>query len=77
VTGSLDKTLRVYKDYKNVGVFVDHKDWIRCLGLSYDNFVLISGCVSASIVAWDMHTQKPLWRLDNVHSYASGVIWTL
>jgi COMPASS component SWD3 len=72
VSGSLDKSLRVDKDFQSIAVLVDHYDWIRCLGLSYDNSTLISGCVSSTIVGWDMYTLKPIWRLNNAHTYIVG-----
>eukprot|EP01125_Pyxidicula_operculata_P021696 TRINITY_DN851_c0_g3_i2.p1 TRINITY_DN851_c0_g3~~TRINITY_DN851_c0_g3_i2.p1 ORF type:complete len:664 (+),score=145.38 TRINITY_DN851_c0_g3_i2:91-2082(+) len=72
VSGSLDKTLRLYKDYKCVKVMNEHKDWIRCLGLSFDNSTLVSGCVSSGIVGWDTECARPLWRVDKAHSFPTG-----
>jgi len=68
VSASLDMSIRIHKDYKTVSVLNDHKDWIRCLSLTYDNSNLISGCVSSSIMGWDVEIGKPLWIIKNSHS---------
>jgi COMPASS component SWD3 len=68
VSASLDMTIRIHKDYKTVSVLNDHKDWIRCLSLTYDNEYLISGCVSSTIMGWDLEIGKPLWSIKNSHS---------
>jgi COMPASS component SWD3 len=68
VSASLDMTIRIHKDYETVSVLNDHKDWIRCLSLTHDNQHLISGCVSSTIMGWDVEIGKPLWSIKNSHS---------
>jgi len=68
ISASLDMSIRIHKDYKTVAVLTDHKDWIRCLSLTHDNSFLISGCVSSSIMGWDVEIGKPLWAIKNSHS---------
>jgi WD40 repeat protein len=63
VTGSLDKTIRVWKDQKSIAVLKDHSDWIRCLTISSSSDTLLSGCVSSSIYGWDLATCKVKFKI--------------
>eukprot|EP01114_Cavostelium_apophysatum_P021355 TRINITY_DN7431_c0_g1_i1.p1 TRINITY_DN7431_c0_g1~~TRINITY_DN7431_c0_g1_i1.p1 ORF type:complete len:495 (-),score=65.33 TRINITY_DN7431_c0_g1_i1:40-1524(-) len=67
-SGSLDKTIKLWKNYKVTATFKEHCDWIRCLSLSQDNRQLLSGCVSSSIYGWDIEAGgKVLFRITNAH----------
>ena len=64
-SGSLDKTIRLWKDRKLIDTWRGHADWIRCLSVSENNSKLISGCVSSNIKCWDIQTRKPIFSLKN------------
>eukprot|EP00743_Colponemidia_sp_Colp-15_P015429 GILK01018555.1.p1 GENE.GILK01018555.1~~GILK01018555.1.p1 ORF type:complete len:763 (+),score=87.49 GILK01018555.1:273-2561(+) len=70
-SASLDKTIRLWRNYKPVHVLRDHRDWIRSLGLSHDNRTLVSGCVSSKILGWDLPSCKVIFRLDNADHHQS------
>ena len=63
ISGSLDRTIRVWKGDQSLHILKDHADWIRCLALSHNQQHLLSGCVNATIMAWDMHTLKPILKI--------------
>ena len=65
---SLDKTIKLWKDYKCVHTFIEHSDWIRCINLNNDNSRLLSGCVSSVIKIWDLPMQKVLFNINNKNS---------
>lgn len=52
-SSSLDRTIKVWSNYKCIHTFSDHQDWIRSLSLSKNDHTLISGCVSGNILIWD------------------------
>lgn len=54
---SLDKTIKLWKDFKCVHTFLDHSDWVRCLSVSDSNRNFLSGCVSSVIKLWDLEKQ--------------------
>lgn len=62
---SLDKTIKLWKDFNCVHTFLDHNDWVRCLAISNDNKYFLSGCVSSVIKYWDLHQQKVLYTFNN------------
>ena len=82
-TCSLDKTIRLWMNFKPVSVYTDHKgsllqfnhktadtkitDWIRCISLTNSNDALISGCVSSTIYGWDVPTSKALFCIQSAH----------
>lgn len=65
VSGSLDRSIRIWKNGQTAAVMTDHADWIRCLSLSNDNLRLLSGCVSSHVCGWDLTTKKILFRLQH------------
>jgi len=67
-SASLDKTVRLWKDYKPKAVLRDHCDWIRCLGLSCDDSTIVSGCVSSNMVAWDVETGQLKFKVSAVRA---------
>jgi WD40 repeat protein len=65
ITGSLDKTIKIWKDDKVMESLTEHSDWIRCISLSSDNKYLASGCVSSKVYLWDLETLKVLSIVEN------------
>ena len=64
---SLDKTIKLWKNYKSFHTFIEHNDWIRCLSVSYDNKYFISGCVSSVIKLWDLNSNIVLNVIKNLN----------
>ena len=77
---SLDKTIKLYKDFKNVFTFNEHSDWVsfknvftfnehsdwvRALSISYDNSHFLSGCVSSIVKFWDLNKKIVIGNLNN------------
>jgi WD40 repeat protein len=65
ISCSLDKTMKIWKDYKCIHTLDHHQDWLRCMSISKDNQYLVSGCVSSVIWGYDLNKQKPLFSLAN------------
>jgi len=65
LTCSLDKTIKLWKNYKCVHTFIEHSDWVRCISVSNDNKYFLSGCVSAVIKLWDLNSQRVLFSITN------------
>ena len=55
LTGSLDRTIKLYRNFENVHTFYEHNDWVRALNISYDNNYFLSGCVSSVVKLWDLN----------------------
>lgn len=64
---SLDKTIKLWKNYNCIHTFLDHNDWVRCLAISNDNNYFLSGCVSSVIKYWDLNKQKVLHSFNNTN----------
>ena len=62
---SLDKTIKLWKDFDCIHTFLDHNDWVRCLSISSDNKYFLSGCVSSVIKYWDLNEKKVLHSFNN------------
>jgi len=62
---SLDKTIKLWKDFNCIETFLDHNDWVRCLSISSDNKYFLSGCVSSVIKYWDLNKKKVLHVFNN------------
>ncbi len=62
---SLDKTIKLWKDFNCIHTFVDHNDWVRCLAISNENKFFLSGCVSSVIKYWDLNEKKVLHTFNN------------
>jgi len=62
---SLDKSMKIWKDYKCVKTLTHHQDWLRCMSVSCDNQYLISGCVSSVICGYDLNKEEPLFSIAN------------
>ena len=65
LTCSLDKTIKLWKNYKNVHTFIEHSDWVRCLAIREDNQQFLSGCVSSVVKLWDIPTQRVIGSVIN------------
>ena len=64
---SLDKTIKLFKNYKNVHTFIEHNDWVKCLAVRRDNQQFISGCVSSVVKLWDIPTQRVIGSVINTN----------
>jgi len=62
---SLDKTIKLWKDFNCIHTFIDHNDWVRCLAISSENNFFLSGCVSSVIKYWDLNEKKVLHTFNN------------
>ena len=62
---SLDKTIKLWKNYKNVHTFMEHSDWVRCISIRLDNHQFLSGCVSSVVKLWDIPTQRVIGSVIN------------
>ena len=62
---SLDKTIKLWKDNKNVHTFLDHSDWVRCISLRGDDKYFLSGCVSSVVKLWDLERNKVVQSITN------------
>ncbi len=67
MSSSIDKTVKLWKNYDCIHTFKDHEDWIRCIGISKSNKYFLSGCVSSIVKGWDLETRKVLFTLSNKH----------
>jgi WD40 repeat protein len=65
MTCSLDKTIKLWKNFNCIDTFTDHNDWVRCLSISKDNQRFLSGCVSSVIKLWDLPKKKVLHSFNN------------
>ena len=62
---SLDKTIRLWKNYKGIHTFLEHSDWVRCINIRDDNNQFLSGCVSSVVKLWDIPTQRVIASVKN------------
>ena len=62
---SLDKTIKLWKNYKNIYTFIEHNDWVRCISIRQDNQQFLSGCVSSVVKLWDIPTQRVIGSIIN------------
>ena len=67
LSSSLDRTIRLWKNYKSIHTFIEHNDWVRCINISEDNSKFLSGCVSSVIKLWDIPTQRVIGSIKNVN----------
>ena len=67
LTGSLDKTIKLYKNFQNIYTFHEHNDWVRALSISYDNHFFLSGCVSSVVKLWDLNTKIVIGNIINTN----------
>ena len=62
---SLDKTIRLWKNFKSIHTFMEHSDWVRCINVREDNNQFLSGCVSSVVKLWDIPTQRVIASVKN------------
>ena len=62
---SLDKTIKLYKNFKNICTFHEHNDWVRALSINYDNSQFLSGCVSSVVKLWDLNKKMVIGNIIN------------
>ena len=62
---SIDKTIKLWKNYRNVHTFIEHSDWVRCISIRQDNQQFLSGCVSSVVKLWDIPTQRVIGSVIN------------
>ena len=62
---SLDKTIKLYKNFKNICTFHEHNDWVRALSISHDNDFFLSGCVSSVVKLWDLNKRIVIGNFIN------------
>ena len=65
LSSSLDKTIRLWKNYNSIHTFIEHSDWVRCINIREDNIQFLSGCVSSVVKLWDIPTQRVLGSVKN------------
>jgi len=65
ISCSLDKTMKIWRNYSCVQTLNHHQDWLRCMSISKDNQYLISGCVSSVIWGYDLQKQQPIFSIAN------------
>ena len=65
ITCSLDKTIKLWKNYTNIHTFLEHSDWVRCISVREDNTKFLSGCVSSIVKLWDIPTQRVIGTIIN------------
>ena len=65
ITCSLDKTIKLWKNYMNIHTFLEHSDWVRCISIREDNARFLSGCVSSVVKLWDIPTQRVIGSIIN------------
>ena len=64
---SLDRTIRLWNNYKSIHTFIEHNDWVRCINIREDNIQFLSGCVSSVIKLWDIPTQRVIASVKNIN----------
>ena len=62
---SLDKTIKLFNNYKCVHTFTEHSDWVRCVNISNSNRFFLSGCVSSVVKLWDLTSRQVISSLYN------------
>ena len=62
---SLDKTIKLYKEFKNICTLHEHSDWVRALSINYDNTQFLSGCVSSVVKLWDLNKRIVIGNFIN------------
>ncbi|EGG25031.1 hypothetical protein DFA_03277 [Cavenderia fasciculata] len=77
VTCSLDNTINVYRNFKLVQTLTHHQDWLKSLVLSHDDQLMLSGCASSNICAYDIHASKILFDLEKAHPHEGSELNTI
>lgn len=62
---SLDKTIKLYKNFECICTLNEHNDWVRAINISYDNNYFLSGCVSSVVKLWDLNKKIVIGNIKN------------
>lgn len=62
---SLDKTIKLSKNFKVLHTFTEHADWLRCLNVSSSTKNFLSGCISSTVKYWDLETRSVIFSIDS------------
>jgi len=62
---SLDKSIKIWDDYKCQLTLTHHEDWLRCMSISKDNQYLLSGCVSAMVMGYDLNKMNIAFKIKH------------
>ena len=73
ITCSLDKTIKLWKNYTNIHTFLEHSDWVRCISVREDNTKFLSGCVSSIVKLWDIPTQRVIGTIINENADSNSL----
>ena len=65
LSSSIDKTIKLWKNYKTAHTFIEHNDWVTRIAVREDNKQFISGCVSSVVKIWDILTQRVVGSIIN------------
>lgn len=64
ISCSIDKTIKIWKDYKVINELGNQDDWLRSLGVKNDDSLMISGCVQGKAIGWDLPTCKKIFKIE-------------
>ena len=70
---SLDKTIKLFDNYKLMHTFTEHCDWVRCISISHNDKYFLSGCVSSVIKLWDLHRKTVISSIVNKQANADSL----
>lgn len=64
VSCSIDKTIKIWKDYKVVEEIDGQDNWLRSLWINDDDSLLISGCVQGKAIGFDLPTCQERFKIN-------------
>ena len=64
---SLDRTIRLWNNFKSIHTFIEHNDWVRCINIREDNNQFLSGCVSSVVKLRNIPTQRVMASVKNIN----------
>ena len=73
ITCSLDKTIKLWKNYESIHTFLEHSDWVRCISVRGDNTRFLSGCVYSIVKLWDIPTQRVIGTIINQNADSNSL----
>lgn len=73
MSSSLDKTIKIWKNYKSIHTFIEHSDWIRSISIAESNKQFLSGCVASVIKLWDIPNQKVIATVVNKNPFPDAL----